>query len=183
MGNFLPEREEEGGEDEGEFELWPEVEEGDEGGVASARIRYFRNVIRWVSQDSGSGTAAQGDEADRHHVPLVVQDAYVRMMVLFLRPEEIDDLLFQDVDEDNEEDKEEDKAEPKVKVKTIEVQFKTVSKGTITLALPDNTEIAVAKMMIQEQEGIPYDEKLFGPGTERHAAAARIQTLVDELDV
>lgn len=68
----------------------PEMEEGDEedddddnmeSQYGMARQRYFRHVVYWLASDSDQ------------EIPLVVQDAYLRMVCILLQPHEIEDML------------------------------------------------------------------------------------------
>lgn len=67
----------------------PEMEEGGEededddheSQYGMARQRYFRHVVYWLASDSDQ------------EIPLVVQDAYLRMVCILLQPHEIEDML------------------------------------------------------------------------------------------
>jgi len=57
------------------------VEDGGEQAEILARQRYFRHLVYWLSSDV------------EQEIPIVIQDAYVRMMCILLKPREIDDML------------------------------------------------------------------------------------------
>ncbi|CAK9028783.1 4 [Durusdinium trenchii] len=67
----------------------PEMEDGgeedddddQESQYGMARQRYFRHVVYWLASDS------------EQEIPLVVQDAYLRMVCILLQPHEIEDML------------------------------------------------------------------------------------------
>lgn len=68
-------KDEEGDDDDDE-------KEGDSGTFVLRIQRYFRHMVMWLAQD----TVADD-------IPLVVQDALLRMVLVFLRPHEIEDVL------------------------------------------------------------------------------------------
>ena len=58
-----------------------EEEDEDFAALGMARQRYFRHVVYWLASDSDQ------------EIPLVVQDAYLRMVCMLLQPHEIEDML------------------------------------------------------------------------------------------
>eukprot|EP00931_Biecheleriopsis_adriatica_P055980 TRINITY_DN33185_c0_g1_i1.p1 TRINITY_DN33185_c0_g1~~TRINITY_DN33185_c0_g1_i1.p1 ORF type:complete len:3737 (+),score=795.69 TRINITY_DN33185_c0_g1_i1:1026-12236(+) len=67
--------------DDGEEEGDDDDKDNESSLFEMARQRYFRHVVYWLASDQ------------EQEIPIVVQDAYLRMVCLMLRPHEIEDIL------------------------------------------------------------------------------------------